>query len=130
MPIQYVERNIYLQPGWGSYPLKPAYSGQRIIDCLPGGVETSLGMVLGMSLCWMAVGSLGFSRSGGVKVMGDIMERRKAEGRRQFLSLSPLERLQTMEEVFNDILKIKSRAEGVSEYEIYKRYLRKDQRDI
>ncbi|MDI6794747.1 MAG: hypothetical protein QME81_18085 [bacterium] len=55
--------------------------------------------------------------------MGDIMERRKAEGRRQFLSLSLLERLQTMEEVFNDILKIKSRAEGVSEYEIYKRYL-------
>ncbi|MDI6794424.1 MAG: hypothetical protein QME81_16425, partial [bacterium] len=28
------------------------------------GVETSLGMVLGMSLCWMAVGSLGLSRLG------------------------------------------------------------------
>ncbi|MEW5766229.1 MAG: hypothetical protein AB1797_01210 [bacterium] len=62
--------------------------------------------------------------------MANIIEQRKDEGRKKFLSLSPLERIKTMEKIFNDILKIKSTAEGVSEYEVYKRYLRKDQRDL
>lgn len=62
--------------------------------------------------------------------MGNIIEQRREEKRKRFLSLSPLDRIKLMEKVFNDILKIKSKAEGVSEYEIYKRYLRKGQGDL
>lgn len=56
--------------------------------------------------------------------MKTIMDMRKEEERKSFLKLSPLERITTMHNRFLEILAIKAKAEGVSEYEIYKRYLR------
>ena len=51
------------------------------------------------------------------------MDIRKEEERKAFLKLTPIERLRTMHNRFLEILSIKARAEKVSEYEIYRRYL-------
>jgi hypothetical protein len=56
--------------------------------------------------------------------MKSLMDIRKEEERVSFLKLTPLERITTMHNRFLEILAIKARAEGVSEYEIYKRYLK------
>lgn len=56
--------------------------------------------------------------------MKSIMDIRKEEERKSFLKLSPLERITTMHNRFLEILAIKAKAEKVSEYEIYKRYLK------
>ncbi len=55
--------------------------------------------------------------------MKSIMDIRKEEERKAFLKLSPIERLRTMHNRFLEILAITARAEKVSEYEIYRRYL-------
>jgi hypothetical protein len=56
------------------------------------------------------------------------MDIRKEEERKAFLKLTPLERLRTMHNRFLEILAIKARAEKVSEYEIYRRYLKDNPR--
>ncbi len=55
--------------------------------------------------------------------MKSIMDIRKEEGRKAFLKLTPIERLRPRHNLFLEILSIKARAEKVSEYEIYRRYL-------
>lgn len=56
------------------------------------------------------------------------MDIRKAEEKKQFLKLSPLERIETMHNIVSDIISLRARAESVSEYEIYKRYLKNNPR--
>ncbi len=56
------------------------------------------------------------------------MDRAKEEERKEFLKLSPLERMETMHDILLQIIAIKARGEGVSEYEIYTRYLKDNPR--
>jgi hypothetical protein len=60
--------------------------------------------------------------------MKSIMEMRKQEERESFLKLKPIERIRTMHNFFLEIVSIKARGEKVSEYEIYRRYLRDNPR--
>ena len=52
----------------------------------------------------------------------------KEEERKEFLKLSPLERMESMNNLMLHFISLKARAEGVSEYEIYERYLRDNPR--
>jgi len=60
--------------------------------------------------------------------MKSVMDIRKAEEKKQFLKLSPLERIETMHSIVSEIISLRARAESVSEYEIYKRYLKNNPR--
>jgi hypothetical protein len=60
--------------------------------------------------------------------MKSVMDIAKEEERREFLRLSPLERMETMHNLILQFLSLKARAEGVSEYEIYTRYLKNNPR--
>lgn len=60
--------------------------------------------------------------------MKSIMDIVKEEEQVEFLKLSPLERMETMHDFFLQIVAIKARSEGVSEHEIYTRYLRDNPR--
>ena len=66
------------------------------------------------------------SRSEGV--MKSIMTKRKEEEQEAFLGLSPLERIKTMHNLLLQIISLKARSEGVSEHEIYRRYLKNNPR--
>jgi hypothetical protein len=56
------------------------------------------------------------------------MDIRKDEEQQDFLKLSPIERLRTMHDRFLQFVAIKARGEKVSEYEIYRRYLKDNPR--
>lgn len=60
--------------------------------------------------------------------MGSIMNNRKKEELESFLRLTPLERISTMHNLFLEIISMKAKGEGVSEYEIYRRYLKNNSR--
>ncbi len=60
--------------------------------------------------------------------MNSVMEILKEEERKEFLKLSPLERMETMHNLMLQFISLKARAEGVSEYEIYTRYLKDNPR--
>ncbi len=60
--------------------------------------------------------------------MKSAMDLRKEYEREQFLKLSPLERVRTMHAILCEILALRARAEGVTEYEIYRRYIRDNPR--
>ena len=60
--------------------------------------------------------------------MKSIMEARKDEEREAFLKLSPLERMKTMHQALMDVIELRAKGEGVSAYEIYRRYLRDNKR--
>lgn len=47
----------------------------------------------------------------------------REEERRSFLKMDPVERILTMERVLYEIISLRSQEEGVSEGEIYNRYL-------
>jgi hypothetical protein len=55
-----------------------------------------------------------------------IMDQVKEEEQREFLKLAPLERMELMHDIFMQIVSIKAKSEGVSEYEIYTRHLKDD----
>src|SRR5574341_1507644 len=57
-----------------------------------------------------------------------IMDIKKEEQQRDFLKLSPIERLRTMHNLFLQFVALKAKSEGVSEHEIYTRYLRDNPR--
>jgi hypothetical protein len=57
-----------------------------------------------------------------------IIDIAKEEEQKEFLNLSPLERMETMHDFFLQIITLKARAEGLSEYEIYLRYLKDNPR--
>jgi len=56
------------------------------------------------------------------------MEIAKEEERKEFLKLSPLERMETMHDFFLQIVALKAKGEKVTEHEIYTRYLRDNPR--
>ncbi len=60
--------------------------------------------------------------------MKSIMDIRKAGEKKKFLKLSPLERIETMHNIVSEIIFLRAKAEGVPEYEIYKRYLKNNPR--
>lgn len=60
--------------------------------------------------------------------MKSIIDIRKKEERRDFLKLTPLERMRTMHDLFFQFVSLKARGENVSEYEIYRRYLKNNPR--
>lgn len=55
-----------------------------------------------------------------------IMEQKRKEMKKEFLAMTPLHRIRTMNAVFNDIISLKAKTEGVKEYEIYRRYIKAD----
>ncbi len=57
-----------------------------------------------------------------------VMDIAKEEEQKEFLKLSPIERIETMHDFLLQIISMKARAEGVSEYEIYLRYLKDNPR--
>lgn len=52
------------------------------------------------------------------------MKEKREVMKKEFLALSPLERIQQMNQVFNDIIALKAKTLGVPEYEIYRSYFR------
>lgn len=54
----------------------------------------------------------------------DIMGQKREETKKEFLALKPLERIQRMNTVINDIISFKAKTAGVREYEVYRRYLK------
>ena len=56
------------------------------------------------------------------------MDMVKEEEQQEFLKRSPLDRMETMHDIFLQIVALKAKSEGVSEYEIYTRYLRDNPR--
>jgi hypothetical protein len=53
-----------------------------------------------------------------------IMEQKRKEMKKEFLALTPLQRIRTMNAVFNDVISLKAKAKGVKEYEVYRGYLK------
>ena len=52
----------------------------------------------------------------------------EVEARERFLRLSPIERAEVMHRVIAEVIALLAQAEGVSEGEIYQRYLRNNPR--
>ncbi|MCP4218469.1 MAG: hypothetical protein GY765_27795 [bacterium] len=52
-----------------------------------------------------------------------IMEDKRIEMQMEFRKLTPLQRIRKMNAIFNDMIALKAKTEGVSEYEIYRRYI-------
>lgn len=57
-----------------------------------------------------------------------IMEQKRQEMKKEFLALTPLERIRQMNAIFNDIISLKAKTKGIKEYEIYRRYIHKDKK--
>ncbi len=53
-----------------------------------------------------------------------IMKQKREEMKKEFLALTPLERIRQMNALFNDIISLKAKTKGVKEYEIYRRYIK------
>jgi hypothetical protein len=60
--------------------------------------------------------------------MKSVLDKAKEEEQKEFLKLSPLERMETMHDILLQIIALQAQGEGVSEYEIYTRYLRDNPR--
>jgi len=60
--------------------------------------------------------------------MKSVMSIAKEEERKEFLELSPLERMEAMHNLMLQFIALKAGAEGVSKYEIYTRYLKNNPR--
>ncbi len=52
-----------------------------------------------------------------------IMDKKRKEMKEEFLKLTPLQRIRKLNTVFNHMIALKAKTRGVSEYEIYRRYL-------
>jgi len=57
-----------------------------------------------------------------------VRKQLKEEGRQAFLKLDPLERMLKMERLLYEVISIKADGEGVSEGEIYYRYIGRDKK--
>jgi hypothetical protein len=55
----------------------------------------------------------------------NIMQKKREEMKKEFLSLTPLQRIRQMNVIFNDIIALKAKTKGISEYEVYKEYLKR-----
>jgi hypothetical protein len=54
------------------------------------------------------------------------MEEKRRKMLEEFRKLTPMERMMKMNAIFNDMIAFKAKNEGVSEYEIYCRYIKTD----
>jgi hypothetical protein len=55
-----------------------------------------------------------------------IMQQKRKEMKKEFLAMTPLERIKYMNKLFNDIISLKAKTKGIKEYEIYRRYIKAD----
>lgn len=53
-----------------------------------------------------------------------IMQQKRKEMKKEFLALTPLERIRQMNALFNDLISLKAKTKGLKEYEIYRRYIK------
>lgn len=60
--------------------------------------------------------------------MKSVMDIRKEYEQSEFLKLAPLDRIKAMHAVISEIIALRAKGEGVSEYEIYRRYLKNNPR--
>jgi hypothetical protein len=56
--------------------------------------------------------------------MRRIMRQKRKEMKKEFLALTPLERIRQMNALFNDLISLKAKTKGLKEYEIYRRYIK------
>jgi hypothetical protein len=66
-------------------------------------------------------------RYGGKMTLNGIMSEKRREMQKEFLKLTPFQRICKMDALLNDIIAFKAKEKGVPEYEIYQGYL--DARD-
>lgn len=52
------------------------------------------------------------------------MQQKRKEMKKEFLALTPLERIRQMNALFNDLISLKAKTKGLKEYEIYRRYIK------
>jgi len=57
-----------------------------------------------------------------------IIEQLKEEERKAFLKLDPVARVLRMEKLLHEVISIKAKEQGVSEGEIYQRYIERDKK--
>ncbi len=55
---------------------------------------------------------------------GGIMELKRGEMEKEFLALTPLQRIRAMNAIFNDVISLKAKTTGLKEYEVYRRYIK------
>ena len=60
--------------------------------------------------------------------MKTIQVLRKEYEQKEFLKLSPIDRMRVMHQVISEIIAIKAKAEGVTEDEVYRRYIKNNPR--
>ena len=53
-----------------------------------------------------------------------IMEQKRKVMKKEFMALTPLERIKTMNTVFNHVISLKAKTKGIQEYEVYRRYIK------
>jgi hypothetical protein len=53
-----------------------------------------------------------------------IMEQKRKVMKKEFMALTPLERIKTMNAVFNHVISLKAKTKGIQEYEVYRRYIK------
>jgi len=58
--------------------------------------------------------------------MKPIMQMKREEMKKEFLALTPLERIRQMNAIFNEIISLKAKTKGIRAYEIYRRYIKAD----
>lgn len=54
----------------------------------------------------------------------NIMKQKRFHMRHEFLSLTPLQRIRRMNKLFNEMIRLKAKGEGIREYEVYRRYIK------
>lgn len=54
----------------------------------------------------------------------NIMEQKRKKMKKEFLALTPLQRIKRMNTLFNKVISLKAKTKGVKEYEVYRRYLK------
>ncbi|MCK4766701.1 MAG: hypothetical protein KAW12_31200 [Candidatus Aminicenantes bacterium] len=57
-----------------------------------------------------------------------IMQEKREAIKKEFLQLTPLQRVRRMNAIFNDMIALKAKTKGVPEYEIYRSYLKSPRR--
>jgi hypothetical protein len=60
--------------------------------------------------------------------MKTIQVLRKEYEQKEFLKLSPIDRVRVMHQVISEIIAMKAKAEGVTEDEVYRRYIKNNPR--
>lgn len=57
-------------------------------------------------------------------IIMDIMEQKRKEMKKEFLKLTPFQRIKRMNTLFNEVISLKAKTKDIKEYEVYRRYLK------